>query len=562
MSFALDAYAARSCPLKTVHAFTPSLSAPRPERPTPLFFHDAEAIESDVVGRLAASGVSMADLRGLRDQSSDHQEAAALRALSDGVDVVVHPLLPRDWENHRSGRPTLLVRSGDDSGYWPVQVKFHRVLESQGPDGPVTWVSSLDAVRAEEAAPLRRFRWGTRLRAALQVAHYWRLLERTGFAASTPRSGLVGLDQIVVGPQARRGPGLVVTWLDLAGPVVPPNPRDLAHPGEAPLVSVLERYDVEHAFRVDLAQRALATSGQESLLTPIVSPECRHCVWEQHCQAQLDADDLSLRIAKTPLDTHEVRTLRHLGVSTVAGLAEADLDELLGRYLPRVTHRDGGEERLRRAHRRAVLLHAGIELERVGPAPIELPRHALEVDIDIETSADDRVYLWGFWVDDGVRPTYRHFSRFTDLDDASERELACEAFAWLREVTAGRDAAVYHYSEYETIRINRLAAHCTGELPDWVRAFAAEHFVDLFAVVKRHFFGANGLGLKVVAGAVTDFSWRDEEPGGLNSQRWFDEAVHAVDAEARSLARRRVLEYNEDDTRATWHLRRWLREQP
>ena len=93
------------------------------------------------------------------------------------------------------------------------------------------------------------------------------------------------------------------------------------------------------------------------------------------------------------------------------------------------------------------------------------------------------------------------------------------------------------------------------------RDFAAEAFVDLFTVVKRNFFGANGLGLKVVVTAMTSFAWRDEDPGGLNSQVWFNEAVNAADAEARSLARVRVLEYNEDDARATWYLRRWLREQ-
>ena len=41
----------------------------------------------------------------------------------------------------------------------------------------------------------------------------------------------------------------------------------------------------------------------------------------------------------------------------------------------------------------------------------------------------------------------------------------------------------------------------------------------------------------------------------------FADAVHAGDALARERARVRVLEYNEDDVRATWHLRRWLRTQ-
>lgn len=557
MTFVLDAYAARSCPLKTANAFNPALVKPSVDRPVPLFFHDADAIESDVVARLSASGASVVDLRPLRGRSSEEQEAAALAALAEGVDVVVHPLLPRDWEHHRSGRPTLLVRAPDDTGYRPVLVKFHRVLESQGPDEPHIRVSSLATVRTDTPMPLRRFRWGTRLRAALQVAHHWRLLERTGFAASDARAGLVGLDQITL----TRSPELVVTWLDLDDPVVPPNPRDHDNPAEADPVSTLQRYDAEHAYRVQLAEAALAATDDTPLRTPIVTPECRHCPWQEYCHGHLDADDLSLRLAKAPLDAHEVHTLRRLGIATVADLAGSDVDDLLVDYLPRVSHRDGGEVRLRRAHRRARLMDAGVELERIGTDPIDLPRHALEIDVDIETSADDRVYLWGFWVDDGGEGHYREFSRFTELDAAGEAGLACEAFAWLRRVTQGQDAAVYHYSDYETVRVRRLAAHCSDDLADWVRRFADEHFVDLFDVVKRHFFGVNGLGLKVVAHAVTGFAWRDEEPGGLNSQRWFDDAIHDPDPTTRDLARTRVLEYNEDDVRATWHLRRWLRTQ-
>ena len=127
-------------------------------------------------------------------------------------------------------------------------------------------------------------------------------------------------------------------------------------------------------------------------------------------------------------------------------------------------------------------------------------------------------------------------------------------------MVAGREAAVYHYSDYEVIRLNRLA-HRLGAVGTWATGWAAEHFVDLFEVVRRNYFGANGLGLKVVTAAVTGFTWRDEDPGGLNSQRWFAEAIGDPDEHVRELARVRVLEYNEDDVRATWHLRRWLREQ-
>ncbi|MDN5572242.1 MAG: TM0106 family RecB-like putative nuclease, partial [Propionibacteriaceae bacterium] len=340
--------------------------------------------------------------------------------------------------------------------------------------------------------------------------------------------------------------------------------RNVEVPAEEPRLSTLARYDDEHAYRVRLAEAALSSSGQTTLLTPIVSPECRGCVWQPHCQAQLDADDLSLRISKAPLDVHEVRTLRRLGITTVGELAQADLETLLVDYLPRVSHRPGGEARLRRAHHRAQMMDAGVELERTNDEPLDLPRHDLEIDIDIETSADDRVYLWGFWVDDPTSgaPHYREFSTFASLDDAAEAALAASALGWLREVSRGRDFAVYHYSDYEVLRILKLAPRLPGDdLAAWAREAVAERFVDLFAVVRDHYLGANGLGLKVVAAAVTGFAWRDEDPGGLNSQSWHADAVGHEDAGVRELARVRVLEYNEDDVRATWHLRRWLREQ-
>ncbi len=555
MTFVLDAYAARSCPLKTVNAFTPGLVAPSLTRATPSFFHDPQEVEVEVLAAIHSGDVSIADLRHMFGGPSRDHEEACLDAMRHGFDVVFGGLLPRDWDSHRSGRPSMLVRD-PEGGYHPVQIKYHRVLEGH-PQGSGVSASALSDPTRRVNVPGRGYRWG-RLNAALQVAHYRRLLEATGFAASHPWAGIVGLDRIPL--PGDPDPALVVSWVDLEERCVPPNPRDISDDSGQELLTTLERYDAEHAYRVDLALSAMAASGEGALLTPVINNECHHCVWQTYCQTQLDADDLSLRISKAPLDVHEVRVLRRLGIATVADLAAADLDVLLAEYMLDNGHRSGAEDRLRLAFRRARLLNAGQELERRTEGAVELPSHELEIDIDIETSASDHVYLWGLWIDDASEPEPRYvqFSSFTDLDSDGEAALAEQAFTWLRETISGRDAAFYHYSNYEVVRINRLSGRC-GEIGEWMSEVAATGFVDLFRLVKQHFFGANGLGLKVVATATTGFEWRDSEPGGLNSQTWFDEAVNGPDAPMREAARLRVLEYNEDDVRATWHLRRWLR---
>jgi len=127
-------------------------------------------------------------------------------------------------------------------------------------------------------------------------------------------------------------------------------------------------------------------------------------------------------------------------------------------------------------------------------------------------------------------------------------------------VQAAKSVAIYHYSSYEVARIAELAQRETHELLDWAAAYAQEDFVDLLETVKTHYFGVNGLGLKLIA-RHAGFRWRDDDPGGLNSQRWFAEAVHSEDADVRAQARTRVLDYNEDDVLATHHLRSWLRAQ-
>lgn len=553
--FTLDAYAARSCPVKTHNAFHPGLSAPTSaDEGIREVFHGGVAFEAEVLSRLLTgfSG-SVLDARLLTDLPSSEQEKISLAAMAAGVQVLIAPLLPRDPVQHRSGRPDLLLRA-DDGGYHPAEVKFHRVSDPRREPASLTWSSLTDPLVLHDL-PGRRFRYSWRLNDLLQLAHYYRMLQRLGRASARPIAAVVGTDDL-------DDLGHVLSWVDLGLPVVPPSPRDRDDPYDTELVSALERYDSEHAFRVELAQAAAALSPSDPpLLEPIANRECGWCQWWDVCRPQLADDDLSLRISKSPLDVHEIQVLRELGVATVTELASRDVDVLLPAYLPRVTHRVGAEDRLRLAWRRSVLMARGVDFDRVTTGPVDLPSATLEIDLDIETSMTDRVYLWGFLVSDARDGShyYRHFSAFTELDDAAETALAVAAMTWLRAMVEGVDALVFHYSDYEVVRLDRLARRSGEAELDGAVRWAREHYVDLFTTIRAHFFGTQGLGLKVVASKAAGFQWRDATPGGLNSQAWFIEAVGADSDDQRARARQRVLEYNEDDCEATWHVRTWLR---
>jgi predicted RecB family nuclease len=67
------------------------------------------------------------------------------------------------------------------------------------------------------------------------------------------------------------------------------------------------------------------------------------------------------------------------------------------------------------------------------------------------------------------------------------------------------------------------------------------------------------MGLKAMA-KLAGFTWRGEEGGGALAMVRYAEAVGDTDPdpEVGAGARRWILEYNEDDVRATAALREWL----
>ena len=107
---------------------------------------------------------------------------------------------------------------------------------------------------------------------------------------------------------------------------------------------------------------------------------------------------------------------------------------------------------------------------------------------------------------------------------------------------------VYHYSGYEVAKIRGSRRPRAGDpLLDWAAAYAEEQFVDLLEIVKTHYFGVAGLGLKLMAAHAGLLlagrgPGRAELPGLVRRG-----GARRVSARPGPRPGSRVLEYNEDD---------------
>jgi predicted RecB family nuclease len=251
---------------------------------------------------------------------------------------------------------------------------------------------------------------------------------------------------------------------------------------------------------------------------------------------------------------------RHLaaaGIATAGDLQRRDAASLAlaGR------HRELG--RLVRRARAAV---AGGVLRQVPAEELEAARADVEVDVDME-GYGQATYLWGALVTrrsevEGIEEGYRSFVDFDHLDDWVEARIFGEFWQWLMGVrnaarSQGASFRVYCFWKAAEEGQMRRAATIGGEgLPsvrELERFFAGGEWVDLHQLAKEQLITEGPLGLKALA-TLAGFAWRDEDPSGEASMAWYEEAR----LEGSEAARRRLLEYNEDDVLATRALRDYL----
>jgi predicted RecB family nuclease len=283
--------------------------------------------------------------------------------------------------------------------------------------------------------------------------------------------------------------------------------------------------------------RAVAPQGASSAT-------CKQCHWYNYCGEQLaNADDLTL----IPSLGRAVRDTLQGTIPTIAALAEANLDSLIvGKKTP---FKGVGPDRLRLFQARAELLKS----DRPQPylrAPVSLPKTPVELFFDIEVDPmRDICYLHGVVERrDGDAASEQFAFFFAEAaSDEAERNAFASAMAYFRSLS---DAAIYYYSKYERTIYRKLQRKypdvCSPE--DVERLFEPAHAIDLYGdvVIKATEWPTRDHSIKTLA-KFLGFVWRDAHPSGAASIEWFDRWCK----DGKPETRQRILDYNEDDCRAT-----------
>ena len=415
--------------------------------------------------------------------SSTDAYAATLAAMDSRAPIILGGRIS-SGSRDRVGAPDILVRVGN--GYAAVEVKHHKVENSTGI--PARSIG-LDTI-ADQAGVEARFRSG-RKRDLLQTAHYWRILAEAGYATAGPIGGVIGSEE----PYR-------CMWVDLAA-------------GQDPLLD---------------AATASADDAVEAVRTGALHPEtptepacwrseCDRCDWKTLCKSELveDDDPTLLRGVRSEFRTE----LAAAGIGTVRDIAGLTLDDA----------RVDDPSVIRQA--RALTAGRLLRLDE-GTEPISIPTPPVIVDFDIETY-DGRIYLAGFLVTKDGASTFDPLCDWTGTD-ASEAVLVEAMFARLAGYGA-EGAIVFHWHSYERTQLAAAAERHSLMIPGAtsVDEWFSDHAIDLLVWTKERFESPNGYSLKTIA-PLCGFDWRDDDPGGLQSEIWYEEMLSgAIEMQQRLL---------------------------
>ena len=507
---------------------------------------EADAHRDEVLANLRAMHPGAVTATG-----PEHTEAL----IDQGVELILNARLT-DVAARRSVAVQGFIRTGrrdERFTYAPLVVKNHEVIETATTRRLME--GSLERLLPSEA--VERDNMGLRPTATVRrdvliLGGAARVLEAFGAADPSTRGALIDRS-------AR------LWWLDLSNATY--------------TRCNLAAYDTLFDERLEVLEAldAWFDLGGEFPTTPYWHRDCLTCEFSEHCEEELEGtDDVSLTRFTS---RSQQAILRENGVATRATLARLDpLRVQRSRAVPQPANDDFvREDRLCRSIERLdeLIYRARAHVRRspmriLDQSQMGCPTADVEVDVDME-SYDDVTYLWGASVTvhrevRGVDAGHVAFAEWGELTAHSEAANFAAFWSWLSAVRQrceeqGRTFAAYcFWAQAEDGAMNRAVRTPVDGGPslaelDAFRRMSPPQWIDLHDLAKAQIQTEGPLGLKQLAVAA-GFAWRDENPSGEASMLWYELAL-GDDAAALS-SRSRILEYNEDDCRATRALRNWL----
>jgi predicted RecB family nuclease len=294
----------------------------------------------------------------------------------------------------------------------------------------------------------------------------------------------------------------------------------------------------------DVLAEARSILARQVVPLPGYASVCKLCHWYSFCVQQLaSSDDLTL----IPFLRRSDRDTMNDQIPTIAALSAVNPEAFIRGK--KTVFSGVGADRFRALQARAVMLKASSPKPYLR-LPIRLDSFSLELFFDIEVDPLRGVcYLHGFVErKNGDNGTERFVSFFADeATPKAERD----AFAAALDYFAARaGAGIYYYSKYERTIYRKLQQKypdiCTPE--DIEQLFDPARAIDLYGdvVLKATEWPTRDHSIKTLA-KYLGFAWRDTHPSGAASVEWFDRWCR----ERNPVIRQRILDYNEDDCRAT-----------
>ncbi|WLA66237.1 TM0106 family RecB-like putative nuclease [Bradyrhizobium diazoefficiens] len=297
-----------------------------------------------------------------------------------------------------------------------------------------------------------------------------------------------------------------------------------------------------------MTKKVLANA--RSILTKQVVPMpgyasvCKLCHWHTFCLVELTAaNDLTL----IPLLRRSDRDTMRERIATISAFSGINPDEFVRGK--KTTFSGIGADRFRMLHARSVMLKSSSPRPYLR-LPIRLDVFFLELFFDVEVDPLRGIcYLHGFVERRNGDNNSERFEGF--FADEATREAERDAFAAALDYLNSRaGAGIYHYSKYERTIYRKLQQKypeiCSPEYVE--KIFDPKRAVDLYGdvVLKATEWPTRDHSIKSLA-KFLGFAWRDTHPSGAASIEWYDRWCRGRDP----LIRQRILDYNEDDCRAT-----------